>query len=255
MGEKTNGRDPGFGSTRGPGCTFLFHRKHPDAASSDTVIIFPVNTDRPPRILVVEDDEALRLACERLFAAAGYEVLSAGGVYEALRAVQRATPDVVLADLMLPDGDGMGLTRALRAIAGTVGVPVVAVTASARSIDLLEPASFGAERILLKPVADDVLLAAVSEVLVRRGRIARAGSGATPGSASGATPGPQGPVALQAPDGTQWTVHLTRARDASGRDALLFVSKGGYHRVTEFPPDWHALPETALWALGNNDRG
>lgn len=202
---------------------------------------------------MVEDDEALRLACERLFAAAGYEVLSAGGVYEALRAVQRTTPDVVLADLMLPDGDGMGLTRALRAIAGTVGVPVIAVTASARSIGLLEPASFGAERILLKPVADDALLAAVSEVLVRRGQTAQAGSGATPESA--AATAPQGPVALQAPDGTQWTVHLTRARDSSGRDALLFVSKGGYHRVTEFPPDWHALPETALWALGNSDSG
>ena len=209
-----------------------------------------MNTDRPPRILVVEDDEALRLACERLFAAAGYEVLAAGGVYEALRAVQRTTPDVVLADLMLPDGDGMGLTRALRAIAGTVGVPVIAVTASARSIDLLEPASFGAERILLKPVADDVLLAAVSEVLVRRGRIARAGR-ATPESGLEAA-SPQGPVALQAPDGTQWTVHLSRARDASGRDALLFVSKGGYHRVTEFPADWHALPEQVLWALGND---
>lgn len=198
---------------------------------------------------MVEDDEALRLACERLFAAAGYEVLAAGGVYEALRAAQRATPDIVLADLMLPDGDGMGLTRALRAIAGTVGVPVIAVTASARSIDLLEPATFGAERVLLKPVADDVLLAAVGEVLARRGRIARAGRAATPESAADA---PRGPVALQAPDGTQWTVHLTRARDASGRDALLFVSKGGYHRVTDFPPDWHALPEHALWALGSN---
>lgn len=194
----------------------------------------PATRESLPRILVVEDDEALRLSYERLFTAAGYDVLAAGGVYEALRAVQRATPDVILADLMLPDGDGMGLTRALRAIASTVGVPVIAMTASARSIELLEPKSFGAECVLLKPIADDALLACIGDALAKRGKLVAR---------------PAAPVAIDAPDGTRWTVHYTRARDADGQDALLFVSRGGYRRVTAFPPDWDQLSGEELWTL------
>jgi DNA-binding response OmpR family regulator len=71
-------------------------------------------------------------------------------------------PDAVVLDLVLPDGHGIEIGRAMRMIVTTARTCVVAVTSSAQSVGLVEPASFGAEVILVKPVPPDKLLAAVA---------------------------------------------------------------------------------------------
>ena len=66
------------------------------------------------RVLVVEDDAATSHALELLLRHQGYEVAVATGVAQALRLLA-SSPDYVLLDLMLPDGDGMGVLEAVRA--------------------------------------------------------------------------------------------------------------------------------------------
>lgn len=92
------------------------------------------HTQTPPankRILLVEDDEAnrqmLQLAIER---ETPYHVLLAATGREALHALQKVKPDLILLDYTLPDLNGLDVYEHVRAIPGCEAVPVVLVTAS-----------------------------------------------------------------------------------------------------------------------------
>lgn len=118
--------------------------------------------NRPRRVLVVDDDEATRLEFVAALRDSGYEVIEAASVVQAMRLLLGASPDAVVLDLVLPDGHGIEVGRAMRSIVTTRRTCVVAVTASATSLALVDPASFGADTILVKPVPLELLLAAVS---------------------------------------------------------------------------------------------
>jgi two-component system response regulator MprA len=113
------------------------------------------------RILVVDDDAASRAGFVGALRMAGYEVAEAWGAVQAMRVVLSYQPDAVVLDLVLPDGHGIEVGRAMRAIVTTSRTCVVAVTSSSASITFVDPASFGATEILLKPVSSETLLAAV----------------------------------------------------------------------------------------------
>jgi DNA-binding response OmpR family regulator len=119
------------------------------------------SADRVRRILVVDDDHESRAEFVAALRMAGYEVAEAWGAVQGMRLMLSYHPDAVVLDLVLPDGHGIEVGRAMRAIVTTARTCVVAVTGSASSIGLVEPASFGAEVILVKPVATDRLLEAV----------------------------------------------------------------------------------------------
>lgn len=119
-----------------------------------------------PRVLVVEDDASLRLAlCDNL-AGEGYVVAGARTLKEAREALQAGAPDVVVLDLMLPDGDGTSLCRELRA-AGH-GTRVLMLTARTLEDDLVKGFEAGADDYLAKPYRLRELLARVA-ALARRG--------------------------------------------------------------------------------------
>jgi DNA-binding response OmpR family regulator len=84
---------------------------------------------------------------------------------------------------VLPDGHGIEVGRAMRAIVTTARTCVVAVTSSPTSIAFVDPASFGAEAILLKPIGPDILLGAVGRCFGSGGPGARR---VVPASPSGA---------------------------------------------------------------------
>lgn len=124
---------------------------------------FPAQpVDRARRILVVDDDEASRAEFVGILRVAGYEVAEAWGAVQGMRLLLSYRPDAVVLDLVLPDGHGIEVGRAMRAIVTTARTCVVAVTSSAASIGFAEPSSFGAEVILIKPVAAPTLLDAVA---------------------------------------------------------------------------------------------
>jgi CheY-like chemotaxis protein len=119
-------------------------------------------------VLVVDDDLVERESMAATLEAAGYEVLRAESATGALRVALRTTPHVVVMDLVLPDFHGTEAARAIRSVAGLTNVPIVAVTHHLRTLRELEPATFGAECILHKPVLHQELLDAVERCLAAR---------------------------------------------------------------------------------------
>ena len=143
---------------------------------------FPAQlVDRRRRVLVVDDDETTRHDFCNALRSAGYEIVEAWGAAQAMRLILSYRPDVVVLDLVLPDGNGVEVGRAMRAIVTTAHTCVVAVTRRDSSFALVDPATFGAETILIKPVRTDILVGAVARCF------GDAPSASTSGSLSGAS--------------------------------------------------------------------
>ena len=102
------------------------------------------------RLLVVDDDDGVRLQISRFFTGGGYEVAEAGSVREAVEVFRASRPDVGILDYALPDGDGLALLVQLREL--DPDVPMVILTAHG-SIDLaVQAIKEGAEQFFTKPV-------------------------------------------------------------------------------------------------------
>lgn len=119
---------------------------------------------RPKRLLLVEDDDALREVMTRALAKAGFEVVAAATGVAAVAAAAVAAgagtgPDAAVIDVFLPDAGGLGVARRLREM--LAGVPVLFVTglAIAAVRDALAPAP-----VLFKPFSRKQLLAGVRRV-------------------------------------------------------------------------------------------
>jgi diguanylate cyclase (GGDEF)-like protein len=126
-------------------------------------------------VLVVDDDPFIARLLEIELRAAGYDVRVAGDGVQALEAAQQRCPDLVLADVMMPNMDGFELTRRLRQDARTASVSVIMLTARGLSADKLEGFSVGADDYIVKPFDTPELLARIRGVL-RRAREMRAQS-------------------------------------------------------------------------------
>jgi two-component system, cell cycle response regulator DivK len=105
-----------------------------------------------PLVLIVDDNEKNRKLARDVLRAAGLRTLEAGRGDEAISIATDNRPDVILLDLRLPDMNGTEVARQLRSGAGTGGIPVVALTASAYawSSDRLVAAGF--DGYLQKPI-------------------------------------------------------------------------------------------------------
>src|SRR3569833_1250523 len=117
----------------------------------------------PRRVLVVDDDDEIRAEVAAVVRGAGYVVTEASGALSAMRSVLAEPLDVGVLDLVLPDGHGIDVARAFRAIVTTRDVCVVAMTAHPQSVAFVDPRTFGAASILIKPVPADTLIAAVDD--------------------------------------------------------------------------------------------
>jgi CheY-like chemotaxis protein len=117
-------------------------------------------------VLVVEDDVDSRDATVLVLELCGAQVTAAGSVAEALAAVDRRTPDVIVADIAMPVEDGFELIRRVRAGA-TRAIPTLALTAFASRADESRILAAGYDAYLAKPIDGTDLVATVQR-LVRR---------------------------------------------------------------------------------------
>jgi two-component system response regulator MprA len=101
------------------------------------------------RILIVDDDRALRAALRRTLVLAGYEVEVAEGGAAGLERIAAGPPDAVVLDLGMPDVDGLEVCRRLRAAGDRV--PVLMLTARAAVEDRIDGLDAGADDYLVKP--------------------------------------------------------------------------------------------------------
>ena len=83
------------------------------------------------KILVVEDQEDNRQILRDLLSSAGYEMSEAGDGQEALVAVAKQRPDLILMDIQLPIMDGYEATRRIKADSSLSSIPIIAVTSYA----------------------------------------------------------------------------------------------------------------------------
>ncbi|RYC11544.1 response regulator transcription factor [Nocardioides zhouii] len=122
-------------------------------------------TDSKPRVLVVDDDRAVRDSLRRSLEFNGYEVVLAADGAEGLVAVGAQHPDVVVIDVMMPRLDGIETTRALRTAGNDV--PILVLTARDAVGDRVEGLDAGADDYLTKPFALEELLARLRALLRR----------------------------------------------------------------------------------------
>jgi adenylate cyclase len=119
----------------------------------------------PPRILIVDDNEANRDILDARLQAHGYELLHAADGEEALDAVRQHLPDLILLDVMMPKLDGIEVCRRLKGDAELPFMPIILVTAKADSKDVVSGLEAGADEYLTKPVDQTALVARVKSVL------------------------------------------------------------------------------------------
>jgi diguanylate cyclase (GGDEF)-like protein len=135
----------------------------------------PVEAAAGESVLVVDDDPFIARLLEIELRAAGYDVRVASDGEQALAVAREWLPDLVLADVMMPNMDGFELTRHLRQDSKTATVSVIMLTARGLSADKLEGFSVGADDYIVKPFDTPELLARIRGVL-RRSKEMRAQS-------------------------------------------------------------------------------
>lgn len=119
----------------------------------------------PPRILVVDDNEAnLDIAKMRL-ESQGYEIITAVDGEEALARVRETQPDLLLLDIMMPKLDGIEVTRRLKSDATLPFIPIILVTAKADAKDVVAGLDAGGDDYLTKPFDHAALVARVRSML------------------------------------------------------------------------------------------
>ena len=126
-------------------------------------------------LLVADDDPFIARLLEIELRAAGYDVRVASDGNQALELAQDRSPDLVLADVMMPNMDGFELTRRLRQDPRTSTVSIIMLTARGLSADKLEGFAIGADDYIVKPFDTPELLARIRGVL-RRAKEMRAQS-------------------------------------------------------------------------------
>ncbi len=122
------------------------------------------------KVLVVDDNADLRAYIEGLLASA-YAVTTAGDGREALEAIKKSMPDLVVSDVMMPHLDGIGLVKALRADPATSSIPVILLSARVGEESAVEGLDAGADDYVAKPFTARELLARVRthvELAVKR---------------------------------------------------------------------------------------
>jgi two-component system, OmpR family, response regulator len=124
------------------------------------------------RLLVVDDEPTILGLLAGSLRFAGFEVMTAASGTEALRTAAASRPDLVLLDVMMPDGDGFEVARRLRS--SGPDVPVIFLTARDRVGDRVAGLALGGDDYVTKPFSLDEVLERIRAVLRRTGRVAAA---------------------------------------------------------------------------------
>ena len=124
-------------------------------------------TAKAPRILVVEDESAIRTLITFACAGAGFEVESVDSAIKAQSLIDSSMPDLVLLDYMLPELSGVDWLLQLREKPRTKHLPVIMLTARGSESDRVKGLNAGADDYIVKPFMPRELIARIQAVLRR----------------------------------------------------------------------------------------
>jgi two-component system alkaline phosphatase synthesis response regulator PhoP len=122
------------------------------------------------RILIVDDDSKIVRLLRASLEQAGYQVLVAYDGRTALRMLRGERPDLVVLDLMLPDGDGWDVTRVMRSDSTLANTPIIMLTARVDHHNRIIGLELGADDYVTKPFHPGELIARIRAVLRRAQR-------------------------------------------------------------------------------------
>jgi CheY-like chemotaxis protein len=128
----------------------------------------PSSAGPRPKILVVEDEPDVRTMVVRLLGTLG-EVIQAQNGAEALELLLRGgrAPDLIVTDVMMPQMDGLTLSRELKKDPALARIPILMLTAKSSPSSMIDGINAGARQYLTKPFKADDLLAKAKKALAR----------------------------------------------------------------------------------------
>ena len=121
------------------------------------------------RILIVEDEDAIRDMLATVLRHGGFEPVPVDDAHEALLAIGDRRPDLILLDWMLPGMSGIELARRLKRDEGTRDIPIILLTARGEEADKVRGLESGADDYVTKPFSTRELTARIQAVLRRAG--------------------------------------------------------------------------------------
>lgn len=119
----------------------------------------------PTSILVVDDDAAFRAAVSRVLSGAGHRVAEAKDGLKAQELLKSQRPDILVTDIIMPDGDGIELINAVKWRYPTMRILAISGRGCLGTLDLLKMAAMvGADETLCKPLAPEDLLSRIANL-------------------------------------------------------------------------------------------
>ena len=119
-----------------------------------------------PTVLVVEDRPTDREFLVSILGGSGHDVLETDTGHEALSLTREWKPDLVIADMLVPEMDGLDLARAVRSDPSIAGTPIILYTATYQLWELERLArAAGVSRVVRKPAPSDEIVRAVTSLL------------------------------------------------------------------------------------------
>ena len=120
-----------------------------------------------PKILVVEDDQAIREMLRFVLQQKHFDILEAENAEQALRLIHDRSPSLILLDWMLPGMSGVDLARKLKEVQETSNLPIIMITAKGEEEDTVRGLDSGADDYVTKPFSPRELVARIRAVLRR----------------------------------------------------------------------------------------
>jgi len=120
----------------------------------------------PKKIMIIDDEEDMRMYLQTLFRKAGYETDTAANGEEALRRIDEISPDLITLDILMPQRSGLNFFESIRRRPDSKELPVVVVSGVTGHSDFFDKEKLGGLTVFVeKPIKPDSLLAMVKELL------------------------------------------------------------------------------------------
>ncbi|MEP7044228.1 MAG: response regulator, partial [Dokdonella sp.] len=218
-------------------------RLHAVRVGCDALIETPISADRviariaelteaargdPYRIMIIEDDRTQTVFAESILRKAGMQTLAVADALDALDALERFHPDLILMDLYMPGCDGIDLTALIRQREAFVATPIVFLSGEHNADKHFEALDAGGDDFLSKPVRPKHLISAVTNRVRRTRQQRRRGD---------AAPAPAPAVRLAARDDLLQRISDSLAMEDAGSRAgglLVFALEESVRQRTRF---------------------
>ena len=119
------------------------------------------------RVLIIEDEPDIRKTIDYNLSKESFEVVQASSIAEGEKALEANKIDVIILDLMLPDGSGLTLCRDIKSDAKTKHIPIIILTAKTEEVDRVVGFELGADDYVTKPFSVRELILRVKAILKR----------------------------------------------------------------------------------------